>query len=73
LYNVLNPLNLPVKLNGFDSQVMYKVEGINLPECKMSHCPESGHVYSGSYLMSAGIHSPIGGPAQSAVFTLTKQ
>lgn len=73
LYDVLNPEDLPVKLKGLDPNALYKVEEINLREGKDSRCREDGHVYSGSYLMNVGIHSPIDGPAQSAVFELVEQ
>lgn len=73
LHDILNPEDLPVHLNGLDPNKDYLVKEINLPEGKQSRCRESGHVYSGSYLMNVGIHAPIGGEAQSAVFELTAQ
>ncbi len=70
MHDILNPVNPPIHLDGLDPNKRYRVKEINLPEGKKSRCPESGHVYSGSYLMKAGIHAPIGGRAQSAVFEL---
>lgn len=73
LHDILDPENLPIKLNGLDPARNYLINEINLPEGKRSRCPESGKVYSGSYLMNAGIHSPIGSEATSAVFDLKAQ
>ncbi len=73
LHDILNPVNPPIKLQGLDPDTEYLVKEINLREGEKSQCRESGHVYSGSYLMNAGIHAPIGGPAQSAVFELAAQ
>lgn len=73
MHDVLNPVTLPVRLNGLDPDSDYRVEEVNLPEGKKSRCPESGNVYSGSYLMHVGIHAPVGGEAESAVFALTAQ
>jgi alpha-galactosidase len=71
LHDILNPVNPPVQFDGLDPDKNYLVKEINLLPGKKSHCPESGHVYSGSYLMQVGVHAPIGGRAQSAVFELT--
>ncbi len=73
MHDILNPVTLPVRLNGLDPDKNYRVKEINLSEGKKSRCPESGKVYSGSYLMNVGIHSPIRGEAQSAVFELSAQ
>ena len=73
LHDVLDPDNSPVRLNGLDPDKNYRLEEVNLPAEKKSRCPESGQVFSGSYLMEVGIHPPIGGQAQSAVFELTAE
>ncbi|HLR37118.1 MAG TPA: alpha-galactosidase, partial [Chitinophagaceae bacterium] len=73
LYDVLYSENTTIKFNGLDASKKYKVTEVNLPEGKQSRCPESGQVYSGAFLMQVGIHAPIGGKAQSAVFRIVAQ
>lgn len=73
LHDIVAPENRPIRLEGLDAEKDYLITEINLPEGKTSHCPESGHIYSGSYLMQVGIHSPIGAEATSAVFEVTAQ
>ncbi len=73
LYDVLNPDDFAIKLNGLDPDKRYEIQELNLQEGKKSKCPEAGRIYSGKYLMNKGLHAPIGGAAQSAVFKLVEK
>lgn len=73
LHDIIDPDQLPVRLNGLEADKDYLVTEINLPEGKTSQCPESGKTFSGSYLMNVGIHSPVSSEATSAVFAVTEK
>lgn len=72
LHEELGDMHLPVCLNGLNADKKYRVKEIDLPEGTQSHCPESGHIYTGDYLMTVGIHAPLNGDGSSAVFELTE-
>lgn len=71
LHQKLGDNYTPVRLQGLDADKMYRIEEINLPEGQQSHCPESGKILSGDYLMNEGIHAPLHGDGSSAVFELS--
>ncbi len=62
-----------VRLQGLDPEKLYKVTEINLPTGASSHSQHHDKVYSGDYLMKAGLHilSPWSGT--SHVFELNAQ
>ena len=45
----------PIRLQGLDADKFYRVEEINLMPGKTSAFKENGQVYSGDYLMTAGL------------------
>jgi alpha-galactosidase len=70
LHKKLSDDYTPVRLNGLDPDQKYKIEEINLPAGKKSACPESGHTFTGAFLMSEGIHPTLESDGTSAVFEL---
>ncbi|GHV51678.1 alpha-galactosidase [Bacteroidia bacterium] len=63
----------PVKLQGLDSSKSYKVEEINLIPGTMSRFRSNGKIYSGDYLMKAGINVFTTSQTSSRVIEITQQ
>lgn len=63
----------PVKLQGLDPAKMYKVEEINLMPGRKSNLNANGKVFSGDYLMKAGLPVFTTGQNQSRVIEITAQ
>ncbi len=64
---------IAVKLQGLDPNKQYKVEEINLMPSTNSKLDANGKVYSGDYLMKAGLNVFGFAPTQSYVIELTAQ
>lgn len=64
---------IAVKLQGLDPNKQYKVEEINLMPSTNSKLDANGKVYSGDYLMKAGLNVFGFVPTQSYVIELTAQ
>lgn len=64
---------IPVKLQGLDPDKMYKVEEINLMPQSVSDMDANGKVFSGDYLMKAGLEVFGFNPMTSHVIELTAQ
>lgn len=64
---------LPVKLQGLDPQRKYKVEEINLLPGKKSRLVCNGAVFSGDYLMKAGLELLTTAHTASRIIELTAQ
>ena len=64
---------LPVKLQGLDPDKMYRVEEINLMPGTTSTLKAHGRIFSGDYLMKAGLDVFTFGQMQSRVVELTAQ
>ncbi len=64
---------LPVKLQGLDPDKMYRVEEINLMPGTTSTLKAHGRIFSGDYLMKAGLDVFTFGQIQSRVVELTAQ
>lgn len=65
----------PVKLQGLDASRKYKVEELNLPAGAKPTTPYHNKIYSGDYLMKAGLQMHTGRvtPVSSTVLLLTAQ
>lgn len=63
----------PVKLQGLDPAKMYKVEEINLMPGRKSNLNANGKVFSGDYLMKAGLPVFTTGQNRSRVVEITAQ
>lgn len=63
----------PVKLQGLDPAKMYKVEEINLRPGRKSNLNANGKVFSGDYLMKAGLPVFTTGQNRSRVVEITAQ
>jgi alpha-galactosidase len=59
-------------LQGLDANKKYKVEEINLENDSRPAFKQSGQVYSGDYLMKAGIEWYLNSPVSSSVLELTE-
>lgn len=64
---------LPVKLQGLNPSAIYKVEEINLMPGRKSRMGSNGRLYSGDYLMKAGLNILSGSSASSRVIEITAQ
>jgi alpha-galactosidase len=64
---------IPVHLQGLDPSKNYKISEINLMPGKESAFEANGKVYSGDYLMKAGIKVSDGQELTSAVFEIDEQ
>jgi alpha-galactosidase len=62
----------PVLLQGLDSDKNYKVEEINLFPGFRTSCPGSGKIFSGDYLMKAGLIVSNNRSLTSAVIEITE-
>lgn len=64
---------LPVKLQGLDPSKMYRVEEINLMPGKKSGLRANGKVFSGDYLMKAGLDVFTNNQTHSRVIEISEQ
>jgi alpha-galactosidase len=64
---------IPVQLLGLDAQKQYKITEINLMPGKHSAFAVNGNMYSGEYLMKAGIKVSTDQELTSAVFEINEQ